>query len=135
MNNDKDKYAGLIDRIKALQPQLPDRQRLISNTMNRIELLPKKKEHNRILTIVSWASSIAASFLTGMLLFESFLFTTNKELTSSKIVPVYTVPVFEKNIENPTTLNEFSKMLSIKKGHRNEQRAFYSIFFNKYKIL
>jgi len=133
MNNDKDKYAELVDRIKTLQPQIPDPQRLISKTMDSIEIISKRKDQNKILTFVSISSSIAASFLIGMFLFEMLLLPKNNEFTSSKIMPVNITPALEGN--NPTTLSEFSKILIIRKERQIEQRALYSNFINKYKIL
>ena len=133
MNNDKDKYAELIDRMKTLQPQIPDPQRLISKTMDSIEIISKRKDQNKILTFVSISSSIAASFLIGMFLFEMLLLPKNNEFTSSKIMPVNIMPALEGN--NPTTLSEFSKILIIRKERQIEQRALYSNFINKYKIL
>ena len=128
MNNDKDKYTKLLDQIKALQPQLSDPQRLMSKTMDSVESLSKKKSGNKILKTISTASSIAASFLIGLFLFEMLFPPKTKEFTSSKIMPVYISPAFEKNvhIKNPMTLSDYSKILSIKTARRQEQRAFYS---------
>lgn len=130
MNNDKDKYDELISRIKSMQPQIPDSQKLIFKTMDSIERLPKRRNYNKMLTFVSLSSSVAALFLMGIFIFEMHSPPKNEAFASSKIAPV-----IEKNrrMENPTTLSEFSKILSIKTARRQEQRAFYSSLVNKYK--
>jgi len=137
MNNDKDKYAELIDRIKVWQPQISDPQRLISRTMDSVETLSKKKRGNKILAVISLASSIAASILIGLFLFETFLPLKSEELKSSKVASVYAAPALMENmnIEKPKTLSEFNKILSIKKQRRQEQRALYLSLIDKYKNL
>lgn len=129
MNSGKDTYNDILNQIKALQPKIPDSQRLISKTMDSIEIVSKKKSGNKILTILSLSSSIAASLLIGLFLFEMFLLPENKELKSSQIPPVHVIPASEKNmdIENPMTLSEFRKTLNIKK----KQHSLYTSLVNK----
>ncbi|MCL2652072.1 MAG: hypothetical protein FWD60_13755, partial [Candidatus Azobacteroides sp.] len=87
----------------------------------------------KILIFVSWSSSIAASFLIGMFLFEIFSPPKNKEFASTKITPVNITPALDENaiIKNPMTLRDFKKIVSMKQ----EQRAFYSSLVNKNKLL
>jgi len=137
MNNDKDKYTELIDRIKTWQPQISDPQNLILKTMNSVEMLSKKKRGNKILAVLSLASSIAASVLIGLFLFETFLPLKNEELQSSKVASAYVTPALMENMnkENPTTLSDFNKILSVKKQRRQEQRTLYLSLIDKYRNL
>jgi len=137
MNNAEDKYTEIIDQIKALQPQIADPQRLISKTMNRVEMLSKKKRGNKVLAVLSFASSIAASVLIGLFLFETYLPLQDKELQSSKTASVYVAPALMENMnmENPLTLSEFNKILNTKKQRRQEQRTLYLSLIDKYKNL
>ena len=137
MNNDRDKYTELIDRIKAWQPQIPDSQRLISKTMDNVEMLSKKKKGNKILAVISLASSIAASVLIGLFLFETYSPLQDKEFQSSKTTSVNVMPALMGNMkmENPTTLSDFYKILNTKKQRQQEQRTFYLSLIDKYKNL
>jgi len=137
MNNDKDEYTELLNQIKIWQPQIPDPQKLISKTMDSVEMLSKKERGNKILAVISLASSIAASVLIGLFLFETFLPLKNEELKRSKTTSVYVVPVLMENMnmENPTTLSHFNKVLNIKKQRQQEQRALYLSLIDKYKNL
>ena len=87
MKNEKDRYTEWIEQIKMFQPKIADPQKLILKTMQSVECLSKKKERNKTLIIVSWVSSIAASVLIALFLFEQFAPSTNVEYTSSKIRP------------------------------------------------
>jgi hypothetical protein len=133
MNTENDKYTELISRIKTSQPILSDPQRLTSTTMQRIELLSKKKSHNRILSIVSITSSIAASLFIGLFVFEQFLPLENSEYEHSTVSAGYILPVPNKivYIGKSAPLSEFSNLIRTKK----EQQIFYSNIINKYKTL
>ena len=137
MNNVEDKYTEIIDRIKVLQPQISDPQRLISKTMDSVEMLSKKKKGNKILTVLSFASSIAASVLIGLFLFETYLPLQDKEIQSSKTASVRVMPALMENMnmENSMTLSEINKIINIKKQRRQEQRALYLSLIDKYKNL
>jgi hypothetical protein len=129
MNAENDTYTELISRIKAAKPILSEPQKFTSATMQRIELLSKKKNHNKILRIISVTSSIAASFLIGLFIFEQSLPLENNQYHSSTVT--FILPVAEKNvyIEKPTSLNEFNNLIRDKR----EQQIFYSNIINKYK--
>ena len=132
MNNAEDKYTEIIDRIKVLQPQTPDPQRLISKTMDSIEMLSEKKRGNKILTVLSLSSSIAASVLIGLFLFETYSPLQDKELRSSKTASVHVMPAM---MQNPTTLSEINKILRVKKQRQQEQRTLYLSLIDKHKNL
>jgi len=132
MNNAEDKYTEIIDQIKVLQPQMPDPQRLISKTMDSIEMLSKKKRGNKALTILSLSSSIAASVLIGLFLFETYSPLQDKELRSSKTASVHVMPAM---MQNPTTLSEINKILRVKKQRQQEQRTLYLSLIDKHKNL
>jgi len=137
MNNVEDKYTEIIAQIKALQPQISDPQRLISKTMDSVEMLSKKKKGNKILTVISLASSIAASVLIGLFLFETYLPLQDKEMQSSKTASVRVMPALMENmnVENSMTLSEINKILNIKKQRRQEQCFLYLSLIDKYKNL
>ena len=133
MSSENDKYTALIGRIKASQPALSDPQGLVSKTMSRIELLSKKKSPNKVLNIISITSSIAASFLIGLFVFEQFLPMENEEYNRSNIRTAPTLSVSYDNIQTkkPATWNEFYDLIRTKQ----QQQAFYTNLINKYKTL
>jgi hypothetical protein len=130
MNSKTDKYTELIERIKATQAKISDPQKLTLKTMHSIELSLQKKSNNKTLSIVSWASSIAASLLIGLFVFEQLTAPTEMAFTSSKIMPVYISE--DNNMEKPTTINDFKQLLNNKIERQKKQQNFNSII-NKYK--
>ena len=136
MNNENDKYAELINQIKVLQVKLPDSQRLTSKIMDNIELLSKRKTYIKVLNVIIITSSIAASLLIGLFVFEQFLIPNNLEHKKIHIVSTCTSTTYDKNasIEKQTTLTAFNSLIQLKKERQKKQQAFNSII-NKYKIL
>ena len=134
MNSEDKKYSELINQIKALEVNLPNPQDFTERTMSAIELLPKKKSSNTFLSIISITSSIAASFLIGLFVFEQFATPQNIEFTSSKIMPVSVSPISKTNGEELLTMNDFNIILnSIKEQHKKRQS--FNLIINKYKTL
>jgi hypothetical protein len=131
------KYAEIIGKIKELQPSISDPQKLTSKTMNSIELLSKKKNHSQMLTIISWISSIAASFLVGLFLFEYFLSYENVEYKNSKISTNYYIPVYEINMDNERSIgwSEINQIILHKNDRQKKLLSFYSNLINKHKTL
>jgi hypothetical protein len=123
MNTEKDIYSELINRIKVSQPTISDPQGLTSATMQRIEHLSKKKNDSKILHIMSLTSSIAASLLIGLFVFEQFTPPTNTETNTSTAMPVYNVSI--------CSINDYIEFMQIKK----ERQKLYSNLINKYKNL
>jgi hypothetical protein len=131
MNNENDKYTALISQIKATQVSIPDPQKLTLQMMQRIENLPQKR-NNKTLLFVSWASSIAASLLIGLFVFEQFTLSNNTEnRTSAYISSAYEKSVF---MDKSTTLADLNTWMQLKKERQKKQETINSII-NKYKTL
>jgi hypothetical protein len=131
-----EKYMELLDQIKVLQPTIVDSERLTANIMQSIEKMPQKRIRKQTLTVVSWTSSIAASLLIGLFLFEQVMIPTSNELKTLAL-PVYSRTVLCKNIniEKQTTLTNFNDWIDLKKERQKRQQAFYIGIINKHKIL
>ena len=137
MNNENSKYTELIDRIKTTQVKFSHPQKLSSKIMLDVEFLSKKKTDSKILRVVSLISSIAAVLLIGLFVFEQFLSSANMEKHKrSNIAAVYVLYAVNKNthIEKSTALNEFNKLIQMKKERQKKRQTFYSII-NKYQNL
>ena len=130
MSNKDEKYSEWIHQIKVLEIKLPNSQDFTSKTMSAIELLPKKKNSNKWLNIISLTSSIAASFLVGLFLVEQFVMSPNIEITNSKIIPVSVSYIYEINREQLTT-NDINSLLN----SRKEKQKSLNLIINKYKTL
>ena len=131
MNNENEKYTELISQIKATQAKISNPQKLTLQTMQHIENLSTKGK-NKTLIFVSWASSIAASLLIGLFVFEQFTLPNNTE----NITSVYTSPAHEKIVFicKSTTLTDLNEWMQLKKERQKKQQTINSII-NKYKTL
>jgi hypothetical protein len=136
MNNETKKYEELVKQIKATPPVMADPEKLTARILQRIENTPQKKNRNKTLAGVSWVTSIAASLLIGLFLFEQLTTSTNREHQNAKISDRYFSLVLDKNrnIEKQNTLTNFNDWLRIKKERQKKQQAFYSSIINKHKI-
>jgi len=134
MNNKDDKYSELINQIKTLDVKLPNEQELAEKIIASIEFLAQKKNDNKILRIISFASSIAASLLIGLFIIEQYFTSINMECESLNTTSVYAVPFPEKNIycEKTNTPYDFNKWIQIKERQAKRQ-SFYSNIISKYK--
>ena len=134
MNSEDKKYNELIHQIKALEVKMPNSQDFTEKTMSAIELLPQKKSSNKFLSILSVTSSMAASFLIGLFVFEQLETPQNIEFTSSKIMPVSVSPIYKTNGEELLTMNDFNCLLNSIKEQRKKQQSL-NLIINKYKTL
>ena len=133
--NEKGKYTELMNQIKATQPKISDPQRLSSETMQRIEKLPQKKDNNKRLTLVSWTSSIAASLLIGLFVFEQFAVPTRSKFISYATPSDYIFYISEiNNMKKQTTMNDFKHLLNSKIDRQKKQQTL-NLIINKYKTL
>jgi hypothetical protein len=135
MKNENEKYAEIVAQIKRMQPIIPDTERLTTDIMQRIEGSSQKKTPNKTLTIVSWTTSIAASILIGLFLFEQFTLPTNSKLTNSKLPDNYIHSFLHKNVETETAITDFNDWIRVKMERQKRQQALYSNIINKHKIL
>ena len=126
------KYEELMAQIKSTQPVIFDAERLTANILQKIEKVPQKKSKNKMLSIATWISSIAASVLIGLFLFEQFMIPTNNNHQSSNIPEIYLSAGFN---EKQTVLTDFNDWFRTKKEHQKKQQAFYSSIINHYKSL
>jgi hypothetical protein len=133
MKNENEKYEEIVAHIQTLQPIIPDPERLTAKIMQRIEKVPQKKSPNKTLLIVSWTTSIAASFLIGLFLFEQFALPTNPKFMSSNLPDIYTHSFLHKNTKTATTLTDFNDWIRVKTERQKRQQAFYSSVITKYK--
>ena len=131
MNNDP--YTELVNQVKNLQPKIIDSQRLTSNIMQNIEKVDSPNKYRRVLTIISWSSSIAASLLIALFLFEQFLPQNAAKFETSQILSIppviYNIDI---NSEKNATFSDFNHFLRIKKERQQTQRRLYSHFINKH---
>jgi predicted type IV restriction endonuclease len=97
--------------------------------MQRIEKLSKNKNQGKGLRILSLTSSIAASLLIGLFVFEQYFPSINTEDNSS-ITNLY-ICKSDNYIEKPTALSEFNQLMQMKK----ERQKLYANLVNKYKNL
>ena len=128
-NNNDDKYSELINQIKALEVKLSNPQQLADKTISRIELLEKKKKENKILPLISLISSIAASLLIGLFVFEQYFLPLNMEDKSLNATSFSDKTVY---FEKSNSFNDFDKCLQIKKSQQKRQ-SLYTNIINKYK--
>ena len=137
MNSENEKYVEIVKRIKGIQPTISDPKGLTSKTMHRIEFMSKRKTHNKVYSIISLTSSIAASFLIGLFLFEFLYMNENVEFQSSKIISGYVLNRDESdlNFEKSIAMHEFANLLMIKQKQHKKQLSYYSKVINKHKIL
>jgi hypothetical protein len=126
------KYEELMAQIKSTQPVIFDAERLTDNIKQKIEKVPQKKSKNKMLSIATWTSSIAASVLIGLFLFEQFMIPTNNNHQSSNIPEIYLSAGFN---EKQTVLTDFNDWFRTKKEHQKKQQPFYSSIINHYKSL
>ena len=126
------KYEELIEQIKSSQPVIYNSERLTFNILQTIEKIPQKKSENKVLTIVAWATSIAASLLIGLLIFDQLTILESRNHQSSKIPETY---LGAASIEKKTELTNFNDWFCIKKTEQKKQQALYSNIMNYYKPL
>jgi hypothetical protein len=130
MNNEK--YNELIDRIKGIQPQMNDPQGFTTKTMQRIEFESNKKTPYALLRVITIASSIAASLLIGLFLFEHYSLPEKVNLNHSNYI---SINVNLPETEGLTSIAAFHHYLSIKKEKQKNYRTLYSNIINKHQIL
>ena len=123
MKTENEKYTELVEHIKRLQPVISDTEVFASKILQHIEDVPQKKFYSKTLTIVSWSSSIAASLLIGLFLFEYFKQPTTTGHTTCKRPSIYTH--FNINDGNQT-LTDFNDWIHIKKERQKREQAYYS---------
>lgn len=133
MNNENEKYTAFIHQIKNTKVQISDTQKLTSQIMQRIEHLPQKKGNNKTFLFVSWTSSIAASLLIGLFIFEQFLQPNTMDYNQLDTVYTCTSIDYEKNycMEKSTNIYTF---MQLRKEHQKKNQIVNSII-NKYKTL
>ena len=130
MNTKDDKYSELINQIKTLDVKLSNPQKLASRIISDIELLPKKKNNDKILRIISLMSSIAASLLIGLFVFEQYFLPLNME---DKSLNATSFPYKSVYFEKSNPLNDFEKWIQIKECQQKRQNLYLNII-NKHKI-
>ncbi|MDR0205745.1 MAG: hypothetical protein LBI45_00565 [Bacteroidales bacterium] len=135
MNNDL--YIELTNKIKNLQPKISDSQILTANIMHNVERLKHKNKYYRILTVTSWSSSIAASLLIALFLFEQFLPQNNTKIENPQILSISTTTVYsiDINSEKTATFYDFNQFLRIKKERQQKHRRSYSYIIDKHQNL
>ena len=126
------KYEELIAQIKSTQPVIFDAERLTDHILQKIEQMPQKKSQSKMLSIVTWTSSIAASVLIGLFLFEQFMIPSNNNHQSSNIPEISLNSFF---YEKQTVLTDFNDWFRIKKEQQKKQQALYASIMNHYKSL
>jgi len=132
---DNDKYFEILGKIKELKPVISDPQALTEKTMLNIEQMSKRKNGIKTLTHFTRLSSIAASFLIGLFLFEHFGSNNNPEMNSSETTFYSYISV--NNIDTNKTLNRSDVFQCIhqKKTLQKKLQTFYSNVSNNNKNL
>lgn len=132
-----EQYNELVNQVKNLQPRIVDSQRLTSTIMQHIERVNHSNKYHRILTIVSWSSSIAALLLIALFLFEQFFPQDTTKYENYKILSISNTNVYtiNANLEENVNFSDFNRFLRIKKERQEKQRRLYSNFINKHQNL
>ncbi|MCL2313430.1 MAG: hypothetical protein FWC41_13320 [Firmicutes bacterium] len=132
---DNDKYFEILGKIRELKPVISDSQALTAKTMLNIEQMSKGKYGSKTLTRFNWATSIAASFLLGLFLFEHFGSNNNPETNSSATAFYRYVSGY--NIDTNKTLNrsDVFQFIHQKKTLQKKLQTFYSNVSNNNKNL
>jgi len=133
MNDEK--YFEVLGKIKELKPVISDPQALTAKMMFNIERISKRNVSKKPLLYFTWVTSIAASFLIGLFLFEHFGSNNNPEMNSSGTDFYSYVSVY--NIDTNKTLNRSDVFQCIhqKKTLQKKLQTFYSNVSNNNKNL
>jgi len=133
MNDEK--YFEVLGKIRELKPVISDPQALTAKTMVNIEQMSKGKYGSKTLTRFTWVTSIAASFLIGLFLFEHFGSNNNPDINSSETAFYSYISV--NNIDTNKTLNrsDIFQCIHQKKTLQKKLQTFYSNVSNNNKNL
>ena len=131
---DNDKYFEVLGKIKELKPAIPDPQALTAKTMINIERISKRKVRKKPLFYFTWVTSIAASFLLGLFLFEHFEYENDTEIKKSLPTPQSYVSGYDVNIEKIQNWNDINYFVHKKIAQKNKLQSMYSTVIYKHKI-
>jgi hypothetical protein len=130
---DNDKYFEFLGKIKELKPVISDSKALTAKTMLHIEQMSKRKNGIKTLTYFTRASSIAASFLIGLFLFEYFGHESDTEIKNSKQKHTNYASIFERGIEKTQNRSDINLLITKKITQKNKLQSMYSNVINEHK--
>ncbi len=73
MKTSQNTYSDIVEKIKGKTPVLENQDEMLKNIMLEVEQLKPTAKQNKVITMLSRISGIAAAFLLSFLAYETFL--------------------------------------------------------------